>query len=345
MENKGASRKAGVGRETRSLTLADLLLLVVGFALVFSLPWLTYPGQGITVGRVRMPGWTVWLYILQEAAAKVGVILAPAILARRIRYGGLPRPGDWLGLVVAWPVLSNLIVRSGWTRRFARWFLVDLRSAFGYAAPFFRPGNYSGRGFQYDGAVYSEYEGFPSDFTPGDEDRIWGEFAVLLLLVIAALGRRWKRLPDWACTTLLWLAGFIWCAGVRGLIRHSLGQASRVFSGWTGMPSDIPFTIACAVGMVPQLLLLTVPFVAVLFELRIRASRTWTWTEWVGTIMGFLWLASTEVVERYSEIINLPDPECLTWLILQPLQWAALGAISWNLVKHARRAEYQPADS
>jgi len=105
----GDNRTVGVRREPARPTLADLLMLVAGFALSFSLPRLYHLTDRIAVGNVPMPGWVAYLFVAQEAAMRGGLVLSPVILARRFRYGGLPRPADWLALLAGLPLLDALI--------------------------------------------------------------------------------------------------------------------------------------------------------------------------------------------------------------------------------------------
>src|SRR4051794_9975675 len=103
-------------REPRWLTLADLLMLIAGFALAFSLPRLHHLDDAlIWIGAqsIPLPGWPGQFLIVGEVAMKCGLIVVPAILARRIRYGGLPHPADWLAVLVALPWAHEAVDRSG----------------------------------------------------------------------------------------------------------------------------------------------------------------------------------------------------------------------------------------
>ena len=59
----------------------------------------------------------------------------PVVLAGLSGYGGFPRPAEWLAILVGLPMLYEVIQRTGWVKRFARWYLVDFRSASGGAIP------------------------------------------------------------------------------------------------------------------------------------------------------------------------------------------------------------------
>jgi hypothetical protein len=286
-----------------------------------------------------MPGWFACLYALREAAMKGGLVLVPVIVARRAVYGGLPRSADWLAILLGLPLLHEIIQRSGWIKQLARWYLVDLRQSLGYPVRYLVLERFPGQGVQVGDAIYSGYEGFPIDFTPGEEGRLWGWFATIVLLVLSAvLGFGWKRIPGWAKTGLLWLAGLTWLAGVTYLLSAGLFGASRAISGWSGLPSSIAVPILLGLGSLPEGLLFGVPVVAVLVELRRRANRTWTWTEWLGATTALVALPLGAVICSYPDLINRSDPIALTRLGVQSLHLIAVGLISWFIAKHVGRA-------
>lgn len=339
----GDNRTVGVRREPARPTLADLLMLVAGFALSFSLPRTFHLTDRFTVGNVSMPGWIAYLFVTEEAAMRGGVILLPVILARRFRYGGLPGPADWLALVAGLPLLHQLIQRADWIKGFARWYLVDVRPALGYPAPPLLHEAHPNRGIAFGDAWYYGYDGFPVGFTPGDENRIWGAFAVLLLLVIsAALGLGWRRMPDWAKTALLWLAVFTWLTGVDYLRSSGLTRAAEAAAARTGLPLGVLIGVVFGLGRLPDGLLIGVPVIAVLFDVRRRRCKTWAWTAWVGAASALLFLSISVGVSWYIDLVNRDDPAALTQLCVQTLQPVAVGVVSWAVVKRVRGAGAGP---
>src|SRR4051812_24659862 len=99
--------------EPRWMTLADLVAMVAGVALAMTLP-------------SRASGWPPYvpppplLYIVLIAGLRLamaaGQVLALVVLARRARYGGPVRPGEWfapglaaLGLLDALPNLDDAV--------------------------------------------------------------------------------------------------------------------------------------------------------------------------------------------------------------------------------------------
>lgn len=160
-------------------------------------------------------------------------------------------------------------------KRFARWYLVDLRYALGIPVPPLLHGEYPNTGFAFGDVRYWDYEGFPIGFSPGEEGRIWGWFAtILLLLICTVLVLHRKRIPSWVKSGFLWLAALVWVAGVTYLLFAELGQASRVMAKWSGLPSGIVVQLAFALGRLPESLLYGLPVVAVLFDLqRVREQE------------------------------------------------------------------------
>ena len=91
-------RSSGRRPEPRWMTLADLGVIVAGAALVLLIPapgleWPSYlppppPGYFVVVGSRRL-------------VPAIGLALALVVLFRRLRYGGLVRPAEWLALGLA----------------------------------------------------------------------------------------------------------------------------------------------------------------------------------------------------------------------------------------------------
>jgi hypothetical protein len=101
----------GDGRrpEPRWMTLADLGVIVAGFALVMAVP-----SRASAWPPFLLPGSMLFLAVLGCLRLTVGfgVVLALVVLFRRGRYGGPVRPAEWLalGLASLWllDVLPNL---------------------------------------------------------------------------------------------------------------------------------------------------------------------------------------------------------------------------------------------
>src|SRR5438270_182516 len=114
MDGECAMQEAREPSEPISITLAELSALVLGSALAFSLPQMHLLTDRITIGNIPMPVWVAWLFVIGEVAMRVGLAFTPVILARRARYGGLPRPAEWLSILAALALLHEVVQRSGW---------------------------------------------------------------------------------------------------------------------------------------------------------------------------------------------------------------------------------------
>lgn len=324
--------------ETTSLTLADLSMLVVGFALAFSLPRLYHLADRITIGNSPMPGGVVYLFVIREAAMKGGLVLAPVILARRARFGGLPRPADWMAILIVLPLLDEVIQRSDWMKRFARWYLVDFQPSLGYPVPSLLHESHPGAGIFFGDVGYFGYEGFPIGFTPGDEARLWGWFATILLVMIStALGLGWKSIPGWAKTGLLWLAALTWLVGMTSLLSSGLFRASRALARWSGVPTGVALQIALGLGRLPEGLLFGVPIVVTISNVRRGSSRTWAWTCWFSTTIALLALSIGAGIYWCVDLSNRSDPIIQTRLVVQALRLIAVGLMSWLIVMQPQR--------
>jgi hypothetical protein len=320
------------------MTLADLSALILGSALAVYLPQMHFPHDRITIYNFPMPEWVAWLFVIQEVLMKVGLALIPVILVRRARYGGLPTATDWLPILVALPLLHEVIRRLDWMRRLARWYLVDFQQSLGNTVAF-PPGRHFPRrgGITIGDVTYVGYDGFPAGFRPGDEYRLWGWLATALLtLIIVALACGWKKLPGPAKTTLLALAALTWLAGVQHLVTPRLVRASQAMFEQISLPYSISVQLALAVANTPQGLLFGVPIVAMLTELRKGRTDKWIWTGWIGSSAAVMALLTLQVVYLYADIANRTDPMAQARLIVEVLRFVFIGVASWFIVKRFR---------
>jgi hypothetical protein len=330
MDDTNAVRGKTERREPVSVTLADLSALVVGSALAFSLPQLHYPTDRITIDKIPMPVWVTYLFVIAEVAMKCGLALAPVIVARRARYGGLPRPADWLSILVGTALLHEVIQRFEWMKRFAKWYVVDFRPSLGFPASFLPQERLPGSVTAVGGSTGSAYDGFPADFIPGDEYRLWGGFAMVILLGVSiALAVRWKQMPGWAMTGLLSLAAFTWLAGVNYLLAFGANLVSQSVAEGITLRPDIVRQVALGVATLPEGLLFGVPVVAMLLEFRSGTTKNWSWTTWVGGAIVLFALPSGVMIAWYVDLVTGAQPLAATRLTVQAVRLVAIGLSSW----------------
>jgi hypothetical protein len=326
---------AGRRPEPRSMMLADLLALILGSAFAVYLPQIHFPRDRITIGNFPMPEWIAWHFVITEVLMKVGLALVPVILARRARYGGLPTAADWLPIVVALPLLDEIVRRLEWSKRLARWYLVDFQQSLGNTVAFPGGRHFPGRGGISVGNVTSVgYDGFPLGFRPGDQYRLWGWLATgLLVAILAALACGWKRMPASAKTALLTLAAFTWLAGVQYLVKLGLIRASTAMFEHLTLSSSISVQLALAVANTPQGLLFGVPIVAMLTELRKGRTDKWIWTGWTGSAAAVMALLTSQVVYLYADSANGTDTMAQARLNVEALRLVFIGLASWFIVQ------------
>src|SRR4051812_42077123 len=84
-----------IPHEPRGMTLADLVVLIVGVGLACSLPWVWFIPQ---IMAIHGPGsrFFAWLVLAYEGLGKACIALTPVVLVRRFRYGGVARPAEFL---------------------------------------------------------------------------------------------------------------------------------------------------------------------------------------------------------------------------------------------------------
>src|SRR4051812_12080600 len=98
MVHPSSSHESAGLEEPRGITLADLTALVAGFALTFAMPWYGFqPGE---VPWLRPALDWHWPYrvtaTIEEGIERICLALTLVVLGRRIRYGGLVRPAEFL---------------------------------------------------------------------------------------------------------------------------------------------------------------------------------------------------------------------------------------------------------
>ena len=84
--------------EPRGMTVADLLVLVAGCAGFLVLPWFGFqPGEVAWLrAGADWEGFYTVTGTLGEGAERLALVLTLVVIARRIRYGGVARPGEYL---------------------------------------------------------------------------------------------------------------------------------------------------------------------------------------------------------------------------------------------------------
>lgn len=245
----------GPTTQPRWLTVSDHLALITGFAIALVLP----PAFGYGGLHAQLPAWLtasmalVWLLLSLELA------IALVVLVRCFRYRSMPRPAEWLAILLAtWfiaqtmPGVDDLVNRiyqiTGSTADFGvwRWYIAAAALVVALA---------------------------PALLLVPLRRRLSPGLRTVLMSTVA-LALLWAPLPvlsrqfDTLFPPLNWL-GVGW-------------------SFWLAVSS------LRGLGYLPTGLLFGVPAVAAYLSWRRGSRRGWLWTEWVGAgaaaLLGMGWL-------------------------------------------------------
>jgi hypothetical protein len=265
--------------EHRSVTLADLVALVAGIAVVMVLParqsYWPYPTDFLG----PWPRWLPWFFCLRQALGAACMALVPVILRRRACYGGSARPAEFLVLCTAMPFLIDSIETALIRLNYRLW-IGDSLPGFGLV-------------------------GMPTAFV--DEWRksshwYW-EYTLLLSGAVGLagflLGRR--KLPEWLLTAFLIIA---WVGAYEAgpeLTRWVFRLHARV----SGQPiGETAGVLIWAVGdLFPRFVLYSVPAMVAVRDVRHTGRSRPSWLEWtgLGLVAALFAIAEpTELVRYYS---------------------------------------------
>jgi hypothetical protein len=257
-------------REPTAVTLSDLLALVVGVAVVATVPWYYWLHPFDFKGP--WPRWLPYLWATRQLLAMACLALVPVIIARRAIFGGLVRPAEFLACCGGLPQLvfgiESLLMMS-WLR---------LRHGI---------------------VIFTVRDEMP--VSVGKEWRegpYWTWKHQLLILAVLAtvaflLGRR--RFPGWLLTILLMI---VW-AGFQGTVPEQMSWGAGL---WIirihGRPIG-PLTgtlISHSTHVLLGFLFYAVPALIALRDLRRPAPR-WSWLEWAALGLAALLLPISEIAE------------------------------------------------
>jgi hypothetical protein len=265
-----SSRIARELRPPTAVTLADLLALVVGVAIIATIPW--YYWLHPFDFRGPWPRWLPYLWATRQLVAMACLALVPAIITRRAIFGGLVRPAEFLACAGGLPQLvfgiESLLMMS-WLR---------LRHGI---------------------VIFTIRDETPVSF--GKEWRqgpywTW-KHGLLIVAVLAAvaflLGRR--RLPGWLLTVLLMLAWAGFQATVAEQVISGIGYSIIAIHG---RPVDVVVNILIrhSSDVLLGFLFYAVPALVALYDFR-RSAPRWSWLEWTGLGLSATLLLVSETAE------------------------------------------------
>ena len=315
--------------EPRGLTLADLAIALAGVALGFVLqPVRPEPTRVVqTCGFVApVATYTSLYWTAARFALPAALGLALAILARRARHGGWPRPGEWLALVLALTLLDgavpgddhvggpvttrpNDVVKTRGVRVYAR----DVK---------------------------------PAVLIAVDDERALGPFVairaatavVAVLAGVAVLSLVRRGMPASAAVALVLALGWAW---LRLTVRLNPHEFVRFRYSWVGFPPGKPpdgwawpgyawhLEARLALGRWFEGLLVGIPTAATGLAVARRGRPGWRWTEWAGAALAVL-LGLTWALD---ELTRRPFPAATVRAVVFVAWLAAVGLPSWLIAR------------
>ena len=242
------------------MTLVDAMALVLGVALAF----VAIPGRSFFM---HMPAvWVLAYFGLVDLIRGLSLALSAVVLGRLARYRRMPRPSEWLSILVTASMLAGR------------------------------------QELNVDGFVNRLYASFPGlarspiDFG-GWRWAIAGVELVFLVVGLAASRLLRDRLAPWS--KALGLAGLATLAISGPLAVFGLQGADLVTPSGGFGPGMGPILLRKSFWLLAQLpmgLLFGVPAVAALAE-RVE-GRPWGWTEWVGASLALILGTITVIFDR-----------------------------------------------
>jgi hypothetical protein len=297
------------GTEPTNISLVDLMVIIAGIALGCAMEPIS-PGWRL-VGE--MNDVVRWQFTSLHETARHPILViafstAAAILVRRFRYGGMPRTGEWPALVLGASLLSGAV----------------LRWAYEVAMP---RGTLMGVG------------------APPDESRLWRpdtwlwgvSWSIAGLIFLALLVMLRRALPPWAktigITALVWM---LLCGPIHVYFKQCHGAFPRLLTPAPHSPAEIwwyqiRFSLWVDGSRWPELLLVGVPTVGALLDLRRHGRPPWTWTQWAG--LGLVMaLAASWWLDRANPF-DAGNPDRTANVAFRGAMLVAVGIASWVVVR------------
>jgi hypothetical protein len=287
-------------RRPHQITLADLGVLILGLALAFWYirPFVTAPGATAS-------GLGLFAYLIAARIATLAVRFAFAevvlALVRSIRWGGYPRPAEWLALalVLSWPDGAAL----------------ELYNAF-YLGLY----RLASHPIEIGGIIYAPRE------------PMIGLFLALGGCLGFAAARR--VIPSRARTPIIFaLAVLLVWGGFPALLVESWHMVGPSPGGWPAWLHQAAMTGWEILTLFVFAWVLALPAVATLRDYLRRDRPPWSWSEWLGGATG-LAMALAWVLSEVAELLaRWSIPGYLRGLAsLNLLPHAAAYGLAWIVV-------------
>jgi len=268
-------------REPVGLTLADLVAIVAGAAVLLAMPVLRLYWPDPREFPGVWPRWLPWTWATRQILTGACLALVPVILARRFRYGGMARPAEFLAACCGLPLLVD-------------WVEILLIRAYVRA----RGGSLPGSGLV----------GMPAHSWDAWRDGPHRAFqeGVLLTGVAAAvgvyLGR--KRLPGWLLTALVLVAWLGLYSTVPVLLTRAFVLSIYHATGNVPVGPMGGALIDLLINLLPTFLMFSVPACLAFHDLRSSGAPRPTWLARTGLALASLLFLVTETsrhLQLYGE--------------------------------------------
>jgi hypothetical protein len=290
-------------------SLVDLMVVIAGIALGCALEPIS-PGWRLVVEMNDVARWQ--FTSLHETARHPILVIAfstaAAIVVRRFRYGGMPRPGECPALVLAASLLSGVVLRWAYEVAMPRGTLM------GVGAP-------------------------PAEPPTWRPDRwLWGvSWSVAGLIILASLVTLRRVLPPWAKTIAITaLAGMLLCGPIHVYVKQCHGDFPRLLTPAPHSPAEIwsyqiRYSLWLDGSRWPDLLLFGVPTVGALLNLRRKRRPRWTWTEWAGLALVMA-VAACWWLDRANPG-DAGNPARMANVAVRGAMLVSLGIASWVAIR------------
>jgi hypothetical protein len=281
--------------EPRWMSLADLMVVVAGCAIGYSLnPFIPGWTRPIDVYGTGSFEYASLFWTARGPLLILGFAIAAAIVLRRARYGGTPRRAEWPALVLAAALVSTAVLDHAYALR--------------RTGP---PGSSDWRPDHWPWAA------------------AWSLSALAGLVLLVAFRRRipcWVRALALASLATMWL-----CGPAHVYFKQATGAPPQTVGSTATWPFQLRWSGWLDCGRWPELLLFGVAIAAALSDRKRPGRCVWAWTEWAGLGIGLV-LAMCWWLDRIS-LFDPTNPARLANVVVRALWLGGIGLFSWLLVR------------
>jgi hypothetical protein len=295
--------------EPRGISLTDLIVLVAGCAVGCTLQPLS--PKSVPSGDVYGTGfygeYSLFGTIIRRPLLVIAFAIAATILVRLARHGRMPRPAEWPTLVLAAALVSTRVLDATY-------------------------------GLEVGGPPDKRSFWSPSEWPWA---AAWALAALATLIVLAALRR---RMPPWMRALVLASVAVMWLCGPAYVSWQSVpGEPPQPVGATAAWAFQLRWSEWANRGKWPELILFGVPITAGLIDRARSGRRAWTWTEWIGLVLGLVF-AACWWLDRFAPS-DPTNAARLAEVVVRGLWLGGIGLVSWLILwgSDAVRGRMTPA--